>query len=41
MDASTGHASHPLETHGVEELALEATKGTYYQNGYRAAENPF
>ena len=26
MDASASHASHPLETHGVEELALEATK---------------
>ena len=25
MDASASHASHPLETHGVEELALEAT----------------
>ena len=26
MDASVSHASHPLETHGVEELALGATK---------------
>ena len=26
MDASASHASHPLETHGVEELAVEATK---------------
>ena len=26
MDASARHASHPLEAHGVEELALEATE---------------
>ena len=26
MDASASHASHPLETHGVEELALEAAR---------------
>ena len=26
MDASASHASHPFEAHGVEELALEATK---------------
>ena len=26
MDAAAIYASHPLETHGVEELALEATQ---------------
>ena len=33
MDASASHASHPLETHGVEELALEATKQHIIKNG--------
>ena len=33
MDASAGHASHPLETHGVEELALEATKEHFIKMG--------
>ena len=33
MDVSASHASHPLETHGVEELALEATKEQIIKNG--------
>ena len=33
MDASASNASHPLETHGVEELAQEATKGTLSKMG--------
>ena len=47
MDASAGHASHPLETHGVEELALEATKehiikmGTWRQAAALAVQDNF
>ena len=33
MDASASHASHPLETHGVEEVALEATKEHIFKMG--------
>ena len=33
MDAAAIYASHPLETHGVEELALEATQEHHHQNG--------
>ena len=40
MDASASHASHPLETHGVEELALEATKQHIIKMGGRQPHKP-